>query len=153
MHLTFGYSEQQVKRNVRHVGNDLSAKVSHHPNMAIRPRKARIEQYDALRKASGWHLAAWRDHRGLTLDDLAAEVGVSKGTLSDLERGTGQRWNRDLVDRAAAALDVSPGYLLDVNPYAVDASFTERLSVIRDLDKQDQDTVFDLAERLRRRGS
>ena len=117
----------------------------------MRPRKAREDQYVALRAASGWYLAAWRDHRGLTLEELAGEVGVSKGTLSDLERGTGQRWNRDLVDRAARALDTTPGFLIDVNPWTADASFTQRTSAIRELSERDQEEVFRLVETLRRR--
>ena len=125
--------------------------VSHDPNMAVRPRKARQDQYEALKAASGWYLAAWRDHRGLTLEELAAEVGVSKGTLSDLERGTGQRWNRDLVDRAARALETTPGYLIDANPWTVDASFTQRMSVIEELNERDREEVLRLAETLRRR--
>ena len=51
-------------------------------------------------------LRAWRRHRGLTLDDLAARVGVSKGYLSQIENGR-KSGTLDLVRRLAAALDVT----------------------------------------------
>ncbi len=51
-------------------------------------------------------LRAWRRHRGLTLDALAARVGVSKGYLSQIENGR-KSGTLDLVRRLAAALDVT----------------------------------------------
>ena len=131
--------------------NDKAAAVSHNANMAKRPRKPREDQYEAVRAASGWYLAAWRDRRGLTLDELASEIGSSKGAVSDLERGVGQRYNRDLIDKMSRALDVQPGFLLDVNPFTVDGQFSERASLIKKLDSRDQEEVFRLAETLGRR--
>jgi DNA-binding XRE family transcriptional regulator len=32
-------------------------------------------------------IRVWREHRGMTLDELGAAAGLSKGYLSDLERG------------------------------------------------------------------
>jgi transcriptional regulator with XRE-family HTH domain len=125
--------------------------------MAKRPRKPRLDQYEAYKTASGWYLAAWRDHRGLTLDELAAEMESSKGFISDLETGAvdkdgkQRRYNRDLLAKAAAALDVTMGYLVDVNPFTVDGQFTEGVSVIRSLDERDQAEVFRLADTLARR--
>ena len=139
--------------------NDILARVSHDANMAKRPRKPRLDLYESYKAASGWYLAAWRDHRGLTLDELAAEMGSSKGFISDLETGAvdkegkQRRFNRDLVDKAAAALDVSPGFLIDVNPFTVEGQFTDRMSVIRQLEARDQEEVFRLADTLRRRSS
>ena len=49
---------------------------------------------------------AWRQHRRLTLDGLAAKVGVTKGHLSQIENGR-KSATLDLVRRLAAALDVT----------------------------------------------
>ena len=51
-------------------------------------------------------LRAWRRHRRLTLDGLAAKVGVTKGCLSQIENGR-KSGTLDLVRRLAAALDVT----------------------------------------------
>ncbi len=51
-------------------------------------------------------LRAWRQHRRLTLDELAAKVGVTKGCLSQIENGP-KSGALDLVRRLAAALDVT----------------------------------------------
>ena len=51
-------------------------------------------------------LRAWRQHRRLTLDGLAARVGVSKGHLSRIENGW-KSGTLDLVRRLATALDVT----------------------------------------------
>jgi len=51
-------------------------------------------------------LRAWRRHRRLTLDGLAAKVGVTKGCLSQIENGR-KSGTLDLARRLAAALDVT----------------------------------------------
>lgn len=51
-------------------------------------------------------LRAWRQHRRLTLDGLARQVGVSKGYLSQIENGR-KSGTLDLVRRLAAVLDVT----------------------------------------------
>ena len=51
-------------------------------------------------------LPAWRQHRRLTLDGLAAKVGVTNGYLSQIENGR-KSGTLDLVRRLAAALDVT----------------------------------------------
>ena len=51
-------------------------------------------------------LRAWRQHRRLTLNELAASVGISMGCLSQIENGR-KPGTLDLVRRLAAALDVT----------------------------------------------
>lgn len=51
-------------------------------------------------------LRAWRRHRRLTLDGLAAKVGVTKGYLSQIENGR-KSGTLDLVRRLAGALGVT----------------------------------------------
>lgn len=130
--------------------------VSHNANMPKRPRKQRTqEQLEAYKEASGWYLAAWRDYRGLTLEELAEEVGTSKGVVSDLETGAkrangqlAQRFNKDDVSRFAKALDTTGGFLLDMNPFTVDPDTYDLGSKIQRLDRQSQSLVRDLTERL-----
>ena len=43
---------------------------------------------EALREASGWYAAAWRDFKKITQQELADEVGSSRGQVSDLETGS-----------------------------------------------------------------
>ena len=157
MPLTFAHRELQRKTNVRYVWNDFVTIVSHNANMAKRPRKPRLDLYEAYKEASGWYLAAWRDHRGLTLDDLAAEMGSSKGFISDLETGATdkegkqRRYNRDLADKAARALDTTPGFLIDLNPYNAEADYTRRLSAVQQLEERDREELFRLLDTLSRR--
>jgi transcriptional regulator with XRE-family HTH domain len=61
------------------------------------------------------YLREWREHRGLTLEQLAEKVDASVGQVSMLEtgdRGLSARWARKL----ALALDTAPGNLLDYPP-------------------------------------
>ena len=55
-------------------------------------------------------LRAWRQHRRLTLGELAAKVGVTKGYLSQIENGR-KSGTLALVRRLAAVLDVALGDL------------------------------------------
>ena len=127
--------------------------------MAIRPRKARHDQYQAYRDASGWWLAAWRDYRGLTLDELAEELGRTKGYVSDIETGPvrggrpATRFNRDTVDQMAKALGTTGGRLIDVNPFDLDEPAEGVAHILRDLDQPSRDAVIQMVEQLRRRSA
>lgn len=58
-----------------------------------------------------WFLQAWRKKRGLSQEQLAEMVETSKGYISDLEKGD-RRYNQDLLERFAAALQCQPRDLL-----------------------------------------
>lgn len=123
--------------------------------MAKRPRKPRLDLYEAMRDASGWYLAAWRDFRGLTLEDLADEAGTSKGMVSDLETGArnskgqiAQRFNRDWLDKFSAALGVRRGHLIDVNPYAVDEQETAWAELFRNFTPEQRALAINLARQI-----
>lgn len=92
--------------------------------MAKRVRKISVEKLEAAKEKSGWYLAAWRTHRGLTQQELADETGYAKSYISDLESGE-ERYNRDTHAAMAKALQVSLGFLMDVNPFSVDDGFTQ----------------------------
>jgi transcriptional regulator with XRE-family HTH domain len=53
-----------------------------------------------------------RKELGLTLEDVANRVGVSRTTVQRWEKGTLQNPGRDKIAALAAALQVSPEYLL-----------------------------------------
>ena len=116
---------------------------SHNAGMAIRPRKQptqqRLAEYETLKQSSGWYMAAWRDFRGLTLQDLADEVNTSRGNLHDLETGRERsggkppaRYNRVWADAIAAVLATTPGHLIDVNPYKADTNALDLFGVPED---------------------
>lgn len=128
--------------------------------MARRPRKPRLDQYETLKEASGWYLAAWRDHRELTLEELAAEVGTSKGMVSDLETGAlksngerAQRFNRDWVDKFSQALGTTGGFLIDVNPFGSEGRLAELSETFRKLSEEDRSVVIELAASLAKRSA
>lgn len=123
--------------------------------MAKHPRKPRESLHEKYREASGWYLAAWRDHRGLTLEDLAAAVGTSKGVVSDLETGArrpsgvlSQRFNRDDVEGFSRALGVTGGALIDINPFTAALGALELAAKIAALQDADREAVERLLRRL-----
>lgn len=149
----FAYAEHFGKADVRHMQTDGSVPCLHTPNMNTKPRKSRpAEVYEDYRSRSGWYLAAWRDYAGLTLEDLAAELGRSKGYISDLETGavrTGRpatRFNRDLIEQVASVVGTTGGRLIDVNPFNLNEQMERLSSVIARLDEAGQQAVLNMAE-------
>lgn len=53
-----------------------------------------------------------RSELGLTLEEVARRVGVSRATVQRWEKGVLQNPGRDKIAALAAALQVSPEYLL-----------------------------------------
>ncbi len=149
----FAYAEHFSKTDVRHMQTDGLSLCLHTPNMSTKPRKSRpAEVYEDYRSRSGWYLAAWRDYAGLTLEDLAAELGRSKGYISDLETGavrTGRpatRFNRDLIEQVAGVVGTTGGRLIDVNPFNLNDQMERLSSVIARLDEAGQQAVLSMAE-------
>lgn len=149
----FAYAEHFGKAYVRHMQTDGAGGCLHTPNMTAKPRKSRPpEVYEDYRARSGWYLAAWRDYAGLTLEDLAAELGRSKGYISDLETGavrTGRpatRFNRDLIEQVAGVVGTTGGRLIDVNPFNLNEQMERLSSVIARLDEAGQQAVLSMAE-------
>ena len=57
------------------------------------------------------YVREWRNHRELTLDQVATAVGATKSAISRLENGN-RRMTLDWMEKLAQALDVSPNDLL-----------------------------------------
>lgn len=62
-----------------------------------------------------WNLRRLRTERGVSQERLAADAGVDRAYLSELERGLGNA-SVDLLDRLAAVLNVAVGELLTAQP-------------------------------------
>lgn len=63
----------------------------------------------SIEERIGVRIRALREKRSVTLDQLAAEIGITKGQLSKIENGKVSSPVSTLT-RVAASLDVSPGY-------------------------------------------
>lgn len=59
----------------------------------------------------------WRQHRGLTLEQLAERIGVTHGALSQLERGL-VNYTQPMLEAIAEALDCEPADLIMRDPKA-----------------------------------
>lgn len=118
--------------------------------MTAKPRKTR--PYEDYRARSGWYLAAWRDIKGLTLEDLAAELGRSRGYISDLETGAvrppraATRFNRDLIEQVAKVVGTTGGRLIDVNPFELDEQMDRLDAAIARLDHAGRAAILNMAE-------
>jgi transcriptional regulator with XRE-family HTH domain len=74
-----------------------------------------MDDFDSCDTDAGNLLHAWREHRGLTQEELAEKVGTYSGQISLLENGKRQlsvKW----LYRLADALDITPGWLVDHHP-------------------------------------
>jgi ribosome-binding protein aMBF1 (putative translation factor) len=56
-------------------------------------------------------IRVWREHRGLSVTELAAKAGLSQPYLSQIENGT-RRASAALIGALASALGVSPDELV-----------------------------------------
>jgi len=74
-------------------------------------RKARISK-QPLRPN---FIRQWREHRQLTLDQLAERVPMDKGNLSKVERSLAP-YTQPMLERLAEALQTEPASLLMRNP-------------------------------------
>lgn len=93
-----------------------------------------MDDFDSCDTDAGNLLQAWREHRGLTQEDLAEKVGTYSGQISLLENGKRQlsvKW----LHRLADALDITPGWLLDHHPKDLSADILDIWGRIPDSQK------------------
>jgi transcriptional regulator with XRE-family HTH domain len=90
----------------------------------------------------------WRKHRGLTLERLAEELGITHASLSRVERGL-QPYNQALLENLATALDVRPADLLIRDPSDPDGLW----SIYDQLRPVERRQVVEIAKTLKRTGT
>lgn len=112
--------------------------------MARKHSSRPVEVLEDLRRTSGWYLAAWREYRNLTQQDVADEAGIKKSAVSELENGkprkdgTTPRFNRTTIEGIAKALSITEGMLFDVNPYTANPTWIRLQDAMRGLDPSGQ---------------
>lgn len=77
-----------------------------------------------------------RTEQGMTLEDLGNKVGVGKSTVRKWENGVIANMRRDKIAKVAAALNVSPAYLMGWEDN------DQALSSNRNLDISDFDNIY-----------
>lgn len=97
----------------------------------------------------GVYAAAWRSYKNLTLQDVAAESGLTAGTVSDIEQGLLQPSGEQL-NALARAFSTNAG-LLKTNPFETNERVAQLITITEALDPTDLQTLVDMAETLERR--
>lgn len=95
----------------------------------------------------------WREHRGLTLESLAARVGEKIGgfthaSLSRIERGL-QPYSQPILEAIADALQTDEGSLLMRDPKDSEALW----SIWDQASKVERELITNLAKTVRRTGT
>jgi transcriptional regulator with XRE-family HTH domain len=93
--------------------------------------------YDEQDDHTANNLRAWREHRGMTQEALAAAVGTTGAVISLLESGD-RKLSTKWLHRLAPALGIQAGFLVDYDPRKLDSSsleLIETVSAIADADK------------------
>lgn len=91
------------------------------------------------------HLAAWREFRKLTQEQLAEKVDTTPSQISMLEtgdRGLSTKWLR----RLAPALGTTPGHLLDHDPTTID---NDVFDIWMEIDKRDRAAALRMLRALK----
>lgn len=122
----FAHSEPLRKPDVRHLRGAPLATLSYCDGMQLRVRE--------LRKS-----------KGLTVQQLADIVGLSKSYLSEIETGK-KTANARRIEQLAKALSVRPFELLDDS--MVDADLLEHMAMLSQMSRADRDAVLRHAEAL-----
>ena len=90
-------------------------------------------------------LRQWREHRGLTQEQLAEKVDTTANMIHYLEtgeRGLSAKWLR----RLAPALNTTPGHLLEHDPNELP---TDILDIWASISKRDRETARRILETLK----
>lgn len=88
----------------------------------------------------------WRQHRGLTIEQLAERVGVTHGAISQLERGL-VNYTQPMLEAIADALMCEPADLLMRDPTREDAIW----SIYDQLEPAQRNEAVDFMRYLRDR--
>lgn len=127
LHIANSGSSQKVSN----YANAFALSGRHYANMSDRP---------------GNYLKAWREHRGLTQQQLADKLDTDKAVISLLENGK-RRLDDRWLQRLADVLDTSRGNLLDHPPQD---QMAEIIDLFVHVDQQDRQRFIGVAESLRK---
>jgi transcriptional regulator with XRE-family HTH domain len=81
-----------------------------------------------------FYLREWREYRGLTQEQLASGVGMTKGRVSEIERGV-RRYNETMVEKLAKELNCQPWELIGRDPSTTDGGISDLWARIRPEDR------------------
>lgn len=97
------------------------------------------------------YLAAWREHRGMSQEDLAERIDppTTQGQIAHLESGRSgltAKWLRKL----SAALNVTPGLILDHPPHEID---NDIIDIWAHAGRKERRQILDIAKTILRTGT
>ena len=98
-------------------------------------------------KPSQNNLRAWRNFRNLTQNELAEEVGTAGNVIGLLESGE-RKLSEEWLRKLAAALDTTPGFLLDHDPNDLDAIY---LRSALEVAPENREHILEIMRTFRRR--
>lgn len=119
---------QSVKAFVPPTGNDSKVNVPY--SLAMPPRiKSKDQEYEPT------YIRAWREHRGLSQDELVDRCServdtMSKSSLSRIENGQ-QPYSQPILEALAWALNCSEADLLERDPKAEMWQIVDKVKKIR----------------------
>lgn len=90
----------------------------------------------------GHYIRQWRKYCGFTLEKLAAEIGVTHGAISQLERGQ-IKYTQLMLEAVAGAFRCEPAYLLMFDPIRDDADM-RILKIWRSASEKDKQRLLRL---------
>ncbi|HXQ16836.1 MAG TPA: helix-turn-helix transcriptional regulator [Caulobacteraceae bacterium] len=91
------------------------------------------------------NLRAWREHRSMTVAELAKKSGLGAQTIIALEAGE-MDLSVKLLNKLADALNTTSGYVLDVNP---DDSSPELFDAVRAVPKERRSQALEILKTFR----
>lgn len=129
----------RASRNVRNLLDECGSVFSHHANMDDEDDK----------NGGPNHLKAWMRYRKVKGAHLAKALEITPGMVSDLvnsNRALSAKWLR----RIAPVLDVTPGLLLDHDPYELD---NDVIDIWVNASASERRQISDVAKALTRTGT
>jgi len=106
-------------------------------------------RFDAAAERHNAYTWAWRIYRNLSLQEVAADSGLTAGTISDIEQGL-LKPTTEQSGALARAFSTNVG-LLKTNPFETNERVAQLLTITEALDPTDLQTLVDMAETLERR--
>jgi transcriptional regulator with XRE-family HTH domain len=96
----------------------------------------------------GHYIREWRKHRGLTQEQLAERIGITKSYVSKIESGK-KRYDQPFLEAAAVVLQCEPADLLIRDPSDPDGIW----SIWEQLKPVERGQVVEIAKTLKRTGT